>query len=127
MLEIYSLIAVISNLCNPTSSNNPASITQRFIPVALPWNSSNSSIAFAESYCHRSYGTHLASIYTISDLQEAKSVCEDSGFWYCFIGLNDIQSEDQWVFTSGAMYNEQVEDWYDDWYYDPGIYKWRYR
>ena len=90
----------------PTSS---PTVTPRFITVAQYMN-----FTAAESYCQQQYGTHLATIHTVSDIRESQSACNQIGNWpRCWIGLNSMDNNDEWVFTSGAYPTESAQDWYE--------------
>ena len=42
----------------------------------------------AELYCQQNYGTHLATIVTQSDLESAKTLCNET-YWDCWIGFDN--------------------------------------
>eukprot|EP01084_Bolivina_argentea_P211573 359887_1 len=59
---------------------------------SLSWNN-------AESYCLFHYDQHLASIHSIDENSEAKKLSLDVSNW---IGLNDIQIENEWQWSDGT-------------------------
>ena len=66
----------------------------------------------AESYCNGTYNSHLASLHSASDnhslvnLRAGANHGQDQNGW---IGLNDIDSEGNWVWIDGTPYD------YDNW------------
>ena len=93
---------------SPTSSPTPRTImTDRFISVELSMNFTQS-----ESYCQEVYGTHLATILTKSEVSQVRSLCESSWNRECWIGLNKIDNNNEYVYTSGANYNPSIVEWY---------------
>ena len=60
----------------------------------------------ADLYCQDTFGTHLASIHSSSDNDD---VTGDGTFWdtrsNVWIGLNDIDSEGDWVWVDGTLFN----------------------
>ena len=53
----------------------------------------------AEAKCLSQFGTHLATLTSISDVNEAKALCPN-GF-HCWFGANDIANEGIWIWASG--------------------------
>lgn len=102
MIDRKYVSFIIKNLdfyANPGEIIYAKTLTQRFIFVNLSMNFSDS-----DSYCQDHYGTHLATFYVKSDIEQAKAIC--------WIGLNDIKNQDEWVYTSGVIYDSSISDWY---------------
>lgn len=77
------------------SSINIHTLSQNYI-----FNAAELQMSNAEALCAFSYGTHLASIHSSSQNDEAKSICPSTGP-ECWIGATDAATENIWVWTDG--------------------------
>eukprot|EP01083_Nonionella_stella_P147779 466816_1 len=66
------------------------------------WVSTVTDWATGESYCNTQYGTSLASIHSASDNTEISSLCSNSAENACYIGLNDQDTENVFVWIDGS-------------------------
>ena len=91
-------------LSNPSFSTDN---DHRFILVNHTMNFTDS-----ELYCQHHYGTHLASFHTINEVLEAKSLCQSNVNGSCWVGLNDINNNNEYIYPSGAVFNSFISDFY---------------
>lgn len=56
----------------------------------------------AEEFCNATFGTHLASIHSDDDQDEASTVCATK----CWIGLKYIDNTNEWQWSDGTEYED---------------------
>ena len=105
MSHVNSGLVAIITLSFLASSSTATTTGNRFINVTESLNFTNADI-----YCLQHYGTHLASFNTKSEIDQASSICKEMKA-NCWIGLNEIENRNEWVYISGVAYNESVVDW----------------
>ena len=104
MDTLFYTIIIITSLSTPSFSTDN---DHQFILVNHTMNFTDS-----ELYCQNHYGTHLASFYTINEVLEAKSLCKANLNGSCWVGLNDINIENEYVYPSGAVFNSSISNFY---------------
>eukprot|EP01083_Nonionella_stella_P177032 621080_1 len=66
-----------------------------WVPTITDWPT-------GESYCNTQYGTSLASIHSAADDNEISSLCATYAQNWCYIGLNDQNTEGSFVWSDGS-------------------------
>jgi len=98
---IISFLLINNNKVEACSSNPQCTFADRYI-----LHNFNRAVSFAEAEAHCiSQNTNLASVHSLADWSEAKSKCLQLANQGCWIGLNDIETEGNYVYTDGTTAN----------------------
>ena len=91
------LLLIIINIAFSLSTSESDSCLQYF-PEELSWEDASTSC--------QSHGWELASIHSQDENDEVYSLINNRAAW---IGLNDIDSENNWIWTDGS--NVDYKNW----------------